>query len=187
MTILVQPPAIRPRTRTRLQPILQSGDSGSSVEWYTPAFIIMRVAQTFGGPIGLDPCSTPEANRVVQARRFYTRADDGLGRPWRAATLYVNPPYGRQIGRWIEKLLDAFGSGQVGQAIALVPARTETAWFGRLRDHPRCFMRGRLPFWGPADRGSGSPFPSAVVALGCELDAFAVAFGDVGDIYVAYG
>jgi site-specific DNA-methyltransferase (adenine-specific) len=187
MTILVPPPAARSRAASRLQPLMQSGDGGGSVEWYTPAWLVARVVQTFGGPIALDPCSTPQANRVVAARRFYTRAQDGLARPWRARPLFLNPPYGREIGRWIEKLLEAFTTRQVGLAIALVPARTETAWFRLLRERPRCFIRGRVPFWGPADRGSGSPFPSAVIALGCELEAFAAAFGDVGDIYVAYG
>ena len=68
----------------------------------------------------------------------------------------------------------------------LMPAATGAPWFRLYADYPRCFLAGRVNFWGPADRGLGARFSSAVIALGVDPQAFAAAFGDLGDIYVRY-
>jgi hypothetical protein len=80
---------------------------------------------------------------------------------------------------WIDKLVKEYQAGRVTQAIALLPARTDTRWMARLRSFPRCFLRGRLKFSGCEN---SAPFPSVVMALGCDLEAFVVAFGDIGDV-----
>jgi hypothetical protein len=75
----------------------------------------------------------------------------------------MNPPYGRQIGKWIKK---AYESAQGGATVVcLVPSRTDTAWW-----HDYCmkgeirFIRGRLYFKRNGER-SDAPFPSAVVVF----------------------
>ena len=58
--------------------------------------------------------------------------------------VYVNPPYGLLIGPWIAKLREELWAGRVSEAIALVPARTDTEWWERLTDEPSptvCFVR----------------------------------------------
>ena len=39
-------------------------------------------------------------------------------------TVFCNPPYGRQIGRWVEK-----ASKEKCKTVMLLPARTDTKWF----------------------------------------------------------
>jgi hypothetical protein len=85
---------------------------------------------------------------------------------------------------WIDKLVKEYQAGRVTQAIALLPARTDTRWMARLRSFPRCFLRGRLKFSG---HENSAPFPSVVVALGCDLEDFVQAFGDIGDVYRRVG
>lgn len=128
------------------------------------------------GRIDLDPCA--DAPRSVPAQRHFTRKEDGLARPW-AGRVYMNPPYGEGIGAWVEKLVAAHAAGEVPEAIALVPTRTETKWFQRFRDYAICFPRGRLRFGGGT---AEAPFPSAAVYLGRDRAAFVRAFSDLGDI-----
>jgi len=149
-----------------------------SVECYTPPKIIERTLQAMG-QIDLDPCSNDHDNPNVPAIQHYTQEDDGLSQDWRGR-VYMNPPYGREIADWVEYLCQQYESGNVTEAIALVPSRTDTQWFRRLREYPRCFVWGRLHF---SDNEVGAPFPSMVVYLGKNVPAFISAFGDIGDIY----
>jgi hypothetical protein len=66
--------------------------SSESVEHYTPSAICQAACVTLGG-IDLDPASCEEANRVVQATRFFTREENGFKRPWEGR-VFLNPPGG---------------------------------------------------------------------------------------------
>jgi hypothetical protein len=56
------------------------------------------------------------------AAEHYTVNDDGLAKPWRGR-VWLNPPFGREAVKWLEKMRDH------GNGIALIPARTETSMF----------------------------------------------------------
>ncbi len=150
--------------------------SSDSPEWYTPPNIIDRVIRTLGG-IELDPCADPK--KTVPALNHLTEEDDGLSFEW-SGKVYMNPPYGAGIKLWVEKLRDHHVGGDVSEALALVPSRTDTAWFAMLRDYPRCFIRGRLRFSG---HDNSAPFPSCAFYLGPNVGRFVAAFEDMGDIY----
>lgn len=146
-------------------------------EWYTPDHILDRVIACLGA-IDLDPCSNSSDPTIanVPAAAYWTAADDGLSRPW-AGRVYMNPPYGTTIGRWVARLIAASACGDVPQAIALVPARTDTSWFQPLLYRPICFVRGRLRFSGASN---SAPFPSAIVYFGDDHAGFHAAFFDLG-------
>jgi site-specific DNA-methyltransferase (adenine-specific) len=40
----------------------------------------------------------------------------------------MNPPYGRQIGRWVKKAWESAQSGACELVVCLLPARTDTGW-----------------------------------------------------------
>lgn len=160
---------------------LQVHTSSKSAEHYTPATILVAVAQVFGGQIDLDPCADP--TKLVPALQHYTKQDDGLSQFWLARTVYLNPPYGLEIAPWIDKLRNELDWGRVTEAIALVPARTDTAWWARLTDEPApsvCFVRGRLRFGGAKD---SAPFPSAIVYFGQDDSRFCEVFQSFGRIW----
>ena len=73
----------------------------------------------------------------------------------------MNPPYGREIGRWMRKAYESAHDGAT--VVCLVPARTDTAWWHdyAVRGEVR-FLRGRLRF---GDAKNSAPFPSAVVVF----------------------
>ena len=79
--------------------------------------------------------------------------------------MFCNPPYGRDIDRWIRKAVEEAGNGAV--VVMLIPARTDTKWFhdlvfpyGDIR-----FVKGRLKF---GDGKNAAPFPSMVVVFAME-------------------
>jgi len=175
----------RPRFRDVYNEITNSSKPKESVhfssetaEHYTPAEIITAVVACLGS-IDLDPCSNSVKKPNVPARRHYTIDDDGLSKPWRG-TVYMNPPYGDVIDSWVVKLCEEHESGRVTEAIALLPARTDTQWFAKLRDHICCFITGRLTFLGNKE---SAPFPSAVFYLGDDYAKFYAKFSAIGDIW----
>jgi site-specific DNA-methyltransferase (adenine-specific) len=74
----------------------------------------------------------------------------------------MNPPYGREIGLWMQRAYEE--SLQGAQVVCLVPARVDTAWW---QDYARQgyihYLRGRLKF---GDATSAAPFPSPIVISG---------------------
>jgi hypothetical protein len=152
--------------------------SSDSAEWYTPDQILDPVRAVFG-TIDTDPCTHVDAQRNVQARRYYTKADDGLRQPWEGPSAFVNPPYGDAIKPWIPRLIDAYISGECRSVIALLPCRTDTDWFTPLFRYPICFVHGRLTF---SNAPAAATFPSVVVYLGRDLPVFRRAFAEVGPI-----
>jgi hypothetical protein len=155
--------------------------SSETPEWYTPPEIIKRTELVLGR-IDLDPCAPPKAEQTIRASHAFTAEDDGLKFDW-CGRVYMNPPYGREIVNWVEKLVAEYKAGRTKSAIALVPARVDTDWFRLFRDFAICFVDGRLKFSGSAN---SAPFPSATVYLGTNISQFYSAFSDLGDIWVRW-
>jgi len=125
-------------------------------EWATPKETYLALHREFG--FTLDPCSTHDN---AKCERHFTLNEDGLSRDWGRETVFMNPPYGREIILWMQKAYESSLKGAT--VVCLVPARTDTKWWhdfamkGEIR-----FLRGRLKF----NEGKNSaPFPSAVVVF----------------------
>lgn len=123
-------------------------------EWPTPQEFYNALHAEFD--FILDPCATPEN---AKCPAYFTRGDDGLSRPW-FGRVYMNPPYGREIGAWMEKAWNESRRGVL--VVCLVPARTDTKWWHDFAMKAReiRLVRGRLRF---GEATAGAPFPSAVV------------------------
>lgn len=138
--------------------------TSASDRWFTPPDLLAEIRAFLGDYY--DPCP---------ARYEGERIDSGLWQAWAGHVVYLNPPYGRVIGRWIVKAM----TEPVSELLLLVPARTDTAWFQSLYEHPICLVRGRLRFSGAR---SGAPFPSALIYRGPRVEAFTRAFAHRGPI-----
>ena len=163
-------------------------DSGN-VEYYTPEKYI-RVVRKVLGTIKLDPASCELANLIVQAERIYTGQQDGLAHSWQAETLFCNPPYGRAGHRsnqeiWSCKLIAEYEAGNVGEAILLVNANTETEWYQRLCSYPLCLVKGRINFRSPQSKTSGATHGSAFIYFGSHVARFNEVFKPFGRVYPA--
>ena len=148
-----------------------TGQQAGSPEWYTPTWLLERIA-AFLGPDWYDPCPAS----------FGKPAENGLAASWAGKRVYCNPPYGRPVEAWVIKAM----SEPVREAILLVPAYTETRWFAPLYEHTICLVRGRIIFERPDRKvmghGNQAPHPSALVYRGRRWRKFAQAFADVGPI-----
>lgn len=158
-----------------------------SDEWYTPEAYIDSARDVLER-IDLDPASNPRAQKVVQAKRWWSKSDDGLGRPW-AGRIWLNPPYSQPlVQQFIDRLLEQWDEGSVEAAIVLLNASTDTGWWHELAAEAAsvCFTRGRISFVGP----DGNPAPGNRVGQVFFLlsrDAgmigrFALAFADHGTV-----
>lgn len=150
-----------------------AGNSSTHHGWETPPELVAALESVLGR-FDLDPCAaTGDLSRArVKARLRLTMQDDGLGVPWRGR-VFVNPPYGRQLGTWVAKCAGEAVAGAL--VVGLVPARTDTRWWhAHIAGAADVFMlRGRLRF---GDGTTPAPFPSAVVVWG----ASAALLGQLG-------
>lgn len=74
----------------------------------------------------------------------------------------MNPPYGREIGRWMKKAYESSLNGAL--VVCLVPARTDTNWWHDYAMNGEItFIKGRLKF---GESKNSAPFPSALVVFG---------------------
>jgi phage N-6-adenine-methyltransferase len=119
-------------------------------EWYTPAEII-HDARAVLEVIDLDPASSDQAQRNVQARQYFTLKDDGLAQPW-FGNVWLNPPYAQPfIQYFTDKMIAEVDARRVTSAIILTHNYTDTAWFQKLarKANAVCFPKGRIRFEAP--------------------------------------
>jgi len=130
--------------------------SSATNEWSTPQDFYDKQHAIHN--FTLDPCCTHENAKCAN---HYTQAEDGLKQDWSQDRVWMNPPYGREIGIWMRKAYEESLRGAL--VVCLVPARTDTAWW---HDYAAksdvTFIRGRLKF---GDGKNSAPFPSALVVL----------------------
>lgn len=183
-------------------------------DWLTPFWFLDLVREI--GPIALDPCA--DASNRTAAERFYSRESDwrasgirlgpcGLRGSWdRDGLAFVNPPYGRHLGgpvdpgAEIKRLGETIGHGtgwarriaeDEGEWIALVPSRTDAAWYHTLLGAAdvTCLWRSkrygsRIHFCREdGSKATGTNYPSSVFYRGDRLDKFWDTFAGHGWIF----
>lgn len=74
--------------------------------WATPQAFFNALNEEFH--FTLDVCATYENAKCVA---YYTKFEDGLSQPWRGVC-WCNPPYGREIGKWVKKPTNPRKKGQ---------------------------------------------------------------------------
>lgn len=126
--------------------------------WLTPPYLLKPL-----GRFDLDPCA-PMTRPWDTATVHYTKADNGLTKPW-FGRVWLNPPYGAESVKWVKRLANH------GTGTALIFARTETGlFFEHVWSAARAllFLRGRVKFCYPDGRQcpTNAGAPSVLVAYG---------------------
>ena len=132
--------------------------SNNTNEWSTPQKLFDRLNWIFN--FTLDPCATKEN---AKCQKYYTKEQDGLKKDWNNEKVFMNPPYGREIGKWIEKAYKESLKGTL--VVCLIPARTDTKyWHDYIFNKAMIkYLKGRLKF---NDTKNSAPFPSAIIIYG---------------------
>jgi len=133
--------------------------SSKSDGWETPQDLFDGLDAEFH--FTLDPCATKEN---AKCKYFFTRENDGLLQSWIGQTVFVNPPYGREISKWVKKAHETTIDAVATCVVMLVPACTDTQWWHCyvMKASEIRFIKGRIRFVGAE---SSAPFPSAIVVF----------------------
>lgn len=156
-------------------------------DWLTPGWFIDLVNEV--GPIALDPATNK--NNPTGARNIYTGdPHNGLLSSWDTDGLvFCNPPYGKELSRaggWSDKM-----ATYEGEALYLVPSRTETRWWRSMYSWCDWALLWSSPTKGSrirfVDGESGlempkSTFPSTVFYKGPRVSAFIRGFAPHGTL-----
>jgi len=150
-------------------------------EWYSPDIIIDEVIKLYV-TIDLDPCTNSKIKPNVPAHAYFDLSDNGLKQEW-FGSVYVNPPYGREVGKWVDKCIEEYTTRRAEEIILLVPARVDTRWFRKISNYYWCSISGRLKFKSLNGITNSAPFPSAVIYMGYRPEEFEIVFESIGKIY----
>jgi len=133
--------------------------SSKTGEWATPPEFFDKLNWRFG-PFDLDPCATIHNTKCAN---FYTETEDGLSKDWTGHTVFVNPPYGKGIDKWIKKGYEESRKGET-RVVMLIPSRTDTKYWHNyvMKASEVYFLKGRLKF---GDSVNSAPFPSAIIVF----------------------
>jgi len=136
--------------------------SSKNMCWCTPQDFFDKLNEEFS--FDLDAAAT---EKTAKCKQYFTPETDRLKSSWAVAgdgAVFCNPPYGREIGKWVQKAYEEAKTGR--RIVLLIPARTDTTYFHEFiynKAEVR-FIRGRIRFtdedgiaYNPA------PFPSMLV------------------------
>ena len=130
--------------------------SSNKDDWETPKDLFEKLNEEF--KFTLDPCCS---NENKKCKKFYTKKENGLLKDWKGETVYVNPPYGKELPKWVKKCYEEWLFNNT-KIVMLIPARTDTKYFHEFIYHKAKirFIKGRLKF---SNSKNSAPFPSMIV------------------------
>jgi len=114
----------------------------STTEWETPQDFFETLDREFH--FTLDVCATPENTKC---QRFFTKKEDGLRRDWSEEIIWLNPPYDKDIVKWMAKAYLTTRKG--GLVVALISGKsTDTVMWHNcvMRSDEIRFVKNRLHF-----------------------------------------
>lgn len=137
--------------------------SSKSDEWETPKELYKKLDEEF--KFNLDPCAS---KNNAKCTKFFTKENNGLEQSWGGYNVFCNPPYGKEIEKWVKK---SYEESQKEKTIIvmLIPARTDTTWFHKYIYNKAeiRFLKGRLKF---SESKNSAPFPSMIVIFKNQKD-----------------
>lgn len=147
--------------------------TSSSDMWGTPQKLFDNLNSKYN--FELDVCAVEEN---AKCDNYYSPEIDGLAQDWHG-TLWMNPPYGREIIHWMRKAYES-SRDNGATVVCLVPSRTDTIWWhGYAMKGEIHLIKGRLKF---GDGKNVAPFPSAIIVYGKDAQAGRVrAIDRIGD------
>lgn len=133
----------------------QSWFNRPKIDYETPDDIFVPLNTEFN--FTLDVCASPDN---AKCEKFFTIDDDGLSKEWNG-TCWMNPPFGREMKKWVKKAFAEWNRGNT--VVCLLPARTNTVWWhdwvmkGSVR-----FIKGEVTFKG---QKNGLWMPMSIVVF----------------------
>lgn len=120
--------------------------SSATCEWATPPELFKALDAEFD--FTCDVCATADNAKCAE---FYSPEQDGLAQKW-AGVCWCNPPYGREIGKWVRKAAESTATAMPKSAIRAVaqsmpsPPPTLRRWYGARTAPMPNFMKDQSAF-----------------------------------------
>ena len=131
--------------------------SSQKMNWCTPPELFERCNAIWS--FTLDAAAS-DGNKLC--KWHFTERNSAFDNSWAGHRVWINPPYGRTLGSWVELANQWFEGGECPVIVMLIPSRTDTLWWhaameGGAKAH---HIKGRLRFEGAS---STAPFPSSLL------------------------
>ena len=150
--------------------------------WNTPPEFVGDVLEFFDNKLDLDPCCNDIENPNVPARILYDEKANGLTHNWVAESVFMNHPYSNSK-EWVPYAALQYESGNAEELVLLIKLDVSTKWWQSVSQYSWIAINKRMKF---GDGRGASPFQSAIIYLGKDLDRFNEVFGKYGTLYVPY-
>ena len=153
--------------------------SSKSNEWQTPKYLFDWLNKEYN--FKLDAAATKD-NALCD--NYYTIEDNALLKDWSGyGSVFCNPPYGRLIGKFVEKGYLESRKGSI--VVFLIPARTDTRWWYNYCSKGNViFLKGRVKFISnnSPSKNLCAPFPSAIVIFDKNIELPKTEYKDIKGI-----
>lgn len=123
-----------------------------SEEYETPKEIFEPLQKEFD--LQLDVCATKKNHKL---KIYFTKEDDSLTKNW-DKNFWMNPPFCRNLKKWIQKAYEESQKGVTG--VLILPIRSNTLWWHKYIIDTKAevrFLKGETKFVGH-ERGLWLPF-----------------------------
>lgn len=149
--------------------------SSKNEVWATPDWLFNQLNDEFN--FDIDVCAN---NENAKCKKYFTINENGLKQEWNG-TCWMNPPYGRNINKWMKKAYNESLKGNT--VVCLIPCRTDTKYWHKyvMKATEIRFIEGRLKF---GDSKNAAPFPSAIVIFNNKIGFNVVAYERKKDIRI---
>lgn len=178
----VQPENLETFTEGGLQH--KKGDENYTPEWF------VSVCREFLGSIELDFFSCQLANKVIKAKKFYTKENSALDRDLsKYKKKFANPPYSKYL---VDKCVDhVLRFAHIGETLLLVNTDPSVKWYQRARDKCSAYLNpsSRMQFYSPhrnPEDKTRNRYAQTLFYFGDRPDEFAKQFSQFGQIGFPY-
>lgn len=126
-------------------------------DWETPTNLFIELDNEFH--FTLDVCAS---SKNAKCKRYYTKEDSLFSHTPVNESIFMNPPYSKNMGKYIKWAYDNYQKNKV--IVLLIPSRTDTKWFHEyIYNHCEIrFIKGRLKFELNGIAYNSSTFPSMI-------------------------
>ena len=132
--------------------------------WATPNEIF-NFAENRWGNFTLDAAANLFNSKVIN---FISETQDALKTSWVSNNTWLNPPYGRQMPKFIERALNQVREGNTNRVVCLIASRTDTKIFQEVifpYASELYFIKGRIKFLKNGEKVQGANFASVFVVF----------------------
>lgn len=133
--------------------------SSDKMDWGTPTKLFQELNHEF--VFTLDAAAS---DQNTKCKHYFTESSDGLNQDWgNHNSIFLNPPYGRAIPKWVEKAYNESLKPNT-TIVCLIPVRSDTKWWHNfvMKSSEIRLMNRRLTFEGANNK---APFPACIVVF----------------------